>query len=369
MKVGSLRFPALALLALLAARAGEEEPAEREERLLREAEAVEHQLVKIVEAVRPSSVSVFNLVKRGGAYVTTSAGSGVVIRSSGLVLTNEHVVKGADKVEVVVLDGRRLPATVENRVAEYDIALLQVRDEKGKPLGGLKVAQFGKSPSLKDGAWVIATGNPFFLASSGQPVVTLGIVSGLNRVMGGEFFYGNAIQHDAEINPGNSGGPLWSLEGRFMGINGKIASRSAGLGPSNSGVGFTIPVDQIQNFMKQLLNDDASRVQPGELGVSVETAKDEQGRDAGAKIGQIRTGSPAATNKGGGLLPGDVIECITMGFKTIPIRNATEYINAMSVWPEGTRIDAIQVRRGKRLLIFSNFQLGPPAGVAGKPAK
>ena len=353
-------FAFACLTAFGGAQAAPEPPAPETERALREAESVERQIVKLVESVRPCSVTVFNLVKRGEGFLPAGSGSGVVLKAGGLILTNEHVVKGADRIEVAFLDGRRFVATVENRVAEYDIALLQARDDKGKPLRGLKAALPGRSEGLKDGEWVIATGNPFFLASSGHPVVTLGAISGLHRVMGGEFFYGDAIQHDAEINPGNSGGPLWNLDGRFVGINGKIISRSAGPGPSSSGVGFAIPVDQVQNFMKQLLDEDASKVEPGDLGVAVETFKDGKGREAGARITAVRASSAAATHlKGGGLQVGDVIECITIKFRNFNIRNATEYTNTMAVWPEGTRIENVQVRRAGSLLILSDFVLGP----------
>jgi S1-C subfamily serine protease len=362
--------PVFAALLLMACLGAEEAPQpERgsleEELILKQTETVQDQLIRTLEAVRPSSVSVLNYVKRGDAFTVAGSGSGVVIRAKGLVLTNQHVVQNADRLELVFLDGRRLEATVENRVLEYDLALLQARDPKGKPVGGLKPSAFGRSGPLQAGRWVVATGNPFFLASSGRSVATLGIVSGLNRIAGGEFLYGNAIQHDAEINPGNSGGPLWDLDGRLLGINGKISSRALGA-QASTGVGYTIPIDQVQNFLKGLLDEESDRVEPGDLGVTVETAKDGKGRETGAKVTAVRAGSPAAKAKGGGIRPGDVIEEIALKFKTHRIRNATEFTNVLAMWPEGTQVDSLRVRREGKTLTFQSLVLGPPAPKEGK---
>ena len=346
-----------AALCLLLGRAGSGAEPAGEARALKEAEGLERALVKTVEAVRPSSVTVFNLIRQGQATVTASSGSGVVIRASGLVLTNEHVVQGAARLEVGLLDGRRLAATVESHVPDYDIAVLQVRDDKGKPVEGLKPAIFGSSAALRPGQWVFATGNPFFLAESGRAVVTLGVVSGLDRVTGGDFFYGKSIQHDAEINPGNSGGPLWNLEGQLLGINGRIATRGAGAGPSSSGVGFTIPLEQIRNFLPELLGSKAARIEPGDLGVTVETAKDETGREIGARVASVRQGSAAAK---AGAQAGDVIAGLTVKFHTYPIRNATEFYNALALWPEGTRVDSLELRRQGSWKTLPNLELGPP---------
>ena len=341
-----------------------------EERALREAEAFQDQIIQVVSEVRPSSVTVFNLVKQGASFLPRSGGSGVIITSGGQVLTNEHVIAEADRLEVALLDGRRVVATVEGHVPEYDIALLQLRDDKGRPLAGLKPAVFGSTASMREGDWVLATGNPFFLGSSGRAVVTLGVVSGLNRIVPGDFFYGNCLQHDAEINPGNSGGPLWDSQGRLVGINGKITTApGASLGPSNCGVGFTIPVEQIRNYMKKLMAAGVGGAQAGDLGVEVETLKDGGGKEAGAKVTTVRPGSPAAVAKSP-LQAGDVIECVTIKFKPARIRNATDLTNLLSYWPEGTRLDSVEVRRGKDLRVLSGIVLGPaPKAPAAPPGK
>ena len=357
--------PVLAALFLMAGlKAGEAPRPGRgsleEELILKQAETVQDQLVRTLEAVRPSSVTVLNYVKQGDAFIVAGSGSGVLIRAKGLVLTNQHVIQNADRLELVLMDGRRLEATVENHVLEYDLALLQARDAKGRPAGGLKPATFGRSAGLQEGRWVIATGNPFFLAGSGRAVASLGIVSGLNRVTGGEFKYGNAIQHDAKINPGNSGGPLWDLDGRLLGLNGMISSRSPGA-PSSSGVGYTIPIDQIRNFLKGLLDEETERVEPGDLGVTVESAKDAKGGEAGARVTAVRAGSPAALAKGGGMQTGDVIEEITLKFQTHRIWNATDFANVLAMWPEGTSLDSVRVRRKNKALTFQSLVLGPPA--------
>src|SRR6185295_6198828 len=110
------------------------------------------------------------------------------------------------------------------------------------------------SSELEEGQWCLATGNPFELAMDGVPVVTLGIISGLDRVLGGDYLYGRAIQHDAAVNPGNSGGPLWNLQGQFVGINGMIRTHDLadGTTPSNSGASYSIPVEQIDAFLSKL---------------------------------------------------------------------------------------------------------------------
>jgi S1-C subfamily serine protease len=198
------------------------------------ADAVDDALVKAVASVQPSSVTVRNLKKRppelkdGPDFVLTSGGSGVLIswKSQGpFVITNVHVAHGADRLEIVMFDGSVYEMRLKDHVEKYDIALLEFVREKPK---APKLAKFGHSETLKEGQWVIATGNPFFLALDGRAVATLGVVSGLDRTLRGDYTYANAIQHDAEVNPGNSGGPLWNLAGELIGINGMISSRGGG---------------------------------------------------------------------------------------------------------------------------------------------
>ena len=161
-------------------------------------------------------------------------------------MTNEHVIRGAEELQVITSDGVTYAAKMKDHVPQYDIALLDFPSPKSKPKRE-RSAKIGKSATLIEGQWVIATGNPFFLAADGRCVATLGVVSGLGRSLKGDFTYASAIQHDAEVNPGNSGGPLWNLAGELVGINGMIRSRGDGASasPCNTGASFSIPIDQI----------------------------------------------------------------------------------------------------------------------------
>jgi serine protease Do len=208
------------------------------------ADSVDTALEKAVEAVRPCSVTVWNAKRRPGGeanapvFDRNSGGSGVFVTWKGkgpFIISNEHVVQGADRLEVAMLDGTVREVRVKDRVQAYDIALLEF---VGAPPKRLNLAKLGKCEQLKEGQWVFATGNPFFLGGDGAAVATLGVISGLNRTLKGSFTYANAIQHDTEVNPGNSGGPLWNLSGELVGINGMISSRPSeqSVGPSNTGV-------------------------------------------------------------------------------------------------------------------------------------
>ena len=173
------------------------------------------------------------------------------------------------------------------------MALLKIDNRKIR----FKDPRKANAAKLSAGQWVIATGNPFFLAADGEPVVTLGVVSGLGRILPGEFFYGDAIQHDAKINPGNSGGPLWDMNGNLLGLNGKIASSGAGGfgGPSSSGAGFTIPINQIRNFLESMLEGRAAQHGDQLLGLKVVTHQNADGTADGAEVKEIAPGSPPAS--------------------------------------------------------------------------
>src|SRR5687768_8388937 len=159
------------------------------------ADRVDQELRKAVASVHQSSVTVWNLRRRGGdadkpRFRRESGGSGVLIEWKGqgpFVISNEHVVQGADKLELVLHDGSVHEARVRDRVKRYDIALL----EFAQTPKGLRAAKIGKSEALAEGRWVFATGNPFFLGGDGCCVATLGVVSGLDRTLRGDFTYAN----------------------------------------------------------------------------------------------------------------------------------------------------------------------------------
>jgi serine protease Do len=227
-------------------------------------------------------------------------GSGVIYDSSGLILTNHHVVKGADKITVTLSDGRKLSAVIEAENPESDLALLKLKDPMFS--GSLEpkfVAKLGNSDRLRVGEWVIAIGSPFSLDGT----VTAGIVSarGRNLNLGPQARYNNLIQTDASINPGNSGGPLLNLEGEVIAIN-------TAINPQGQGLGFAIPI----NLAKRMIGDVSrfGRIQHSWLGVRVQDVKQELlpylGLDSphGALVELVIVDTPAAR---AGLKPRDVI--------------------------------------------------------------
>jgi S1-C subfamily serine protease len=301
-------------------------------------------------------------------------GSGVIVTIKGqgpFIITNEHVVKGAAKLEIAMHDGSTWDVRLKDHVPTYDIALLEF--EKAKPKVW-KAAKLGKSEALVEGQWVVATGNPFFLGGDGRCVATFGVISGLNRTVGGEFMYANAIQHDAEVNPGNSGGPLWNLSGELIGINGLISSRGGGstLGASNTGASFAIPIHLIQRYFDSLLSDKVDAA-AGYLGLDVDDAKDPAGKPTGARVGKIRDDSPVkkADAKTNPPTAGDLITQISLGtavtMKAFPVYSASDLTNAVALFPAGTKV-RIAYTRGDKKMSWSG-ELGGAAPKAPPPAK
>jgi serine protease Do/serine protease DegQ len=228
----------------------------------------------------------------------SSAGSGVIIDAAkGHILTNHHVVDGADEIEVFLQDNRILKATVVGSDAGTDIAVLKIEDPKN-----LTQMRLGDSAELRVGDFVVAIGNPFGL----QHTVTSGIVSALGRRGINRDGYEDFIQTDASINPGNSGGALINLKGELVGINSAIYSRSGG----NIGIGFAIPVNIADSIMQQIL--EFGEVKRGLLGVSIsdmspETAEAfgiESENYQGALVQEVFPDSPAEK---AGVEAGDVI--------------------------------------------------------------
>jgi S1-C subfamily serine protease len=323
------------------------------------AQSVEDSLVKAVASVRESSVTVFNLQAKTPEEKphTVSGGSGVIVMVGGkgpFVITNQHVVQangafhGPQELEIRTFDGQVHPVVLKESVATYDIALL---DFKTRPKTW-KPAKFGRSQALSEGQWVIATGNPFFLGTDGTCVATLGVISGLERILGGEFKYTNAIQHDAEVNPGNSGGPLWNLAGELIGINGKIASRpdGAAMGPTNTGASFAIPIHMIQVYLPALASDKVAAA--GDLGLVLESAFGTDGKAIGARVVNMTANCPCRAKgddpKDRGLLKGDVVEKVTFEGRDVPILTASDYENCLAMHLAGEKVQITYKRAGKR---------------------
>ncbi len=170
-----------------------------------------------------------------------SMGSGIIVRSDGYILTNNHVVAGAQKLTVVLGDKKKYPAKIIGRDPQTDVAVIKIEAEN------LPAAILGNSDDVKVGQWVIAVGNPFQLLHT----VTAGIISARGRSEMGLAVYENYIQTDAAINPGNSGGALANLEGNIIGINTAINSPTGG----NVGIGFAIPINMAKNVMDKLITE------------------------------------------------------------------------------------------------------------------
>ena len=222
--------------------------------------AVEGALVQMLDRVSRSTVTVVTRQRVGvtsvdaeGAKVIAGAGSGVIIRQAGVwILTNAHVVQGSGQFDITTNAGRRIPVSVHAKDTGVDLALLQPL-EPLSDADAVPIATAGTS-DVREGQWVVATGNPFLLAENGASAASLGVYSGARVGRKGSRDY--LLQHDAEINPGSSGGPLWDLSGRLLGINGAIVTRSMrqGGGPSHTGASITIPHAHVRRFLDSAIH-------------------------------------------------------------------------------------------------------------------
>ncbi len=225
-----------------------------------------------------------------------SAGSGVIIDAAkGTVITNHHVIKGADEIQVSLTDGRTFEAELVGSDPEADVAVLKIEADK------LVEIKRANSEALRVGDFVVAIGNPFGLGQT----VTTGIVSALGRTGLGIEGYEDFIQTDASINPGNSGGALVNLRGELVGINTAIIAPSGG----NVGIGFAIPINMAGASVEQILNH--GEVKRGQIGVGIQDISNDLQKAFDLKNGQqgvlVTSVSEDSEAEKAGLLPGDVI--------------------------------------------------------------
>jgi serine protease Do len=259
-----------------------------------------------------------------------SLGSGVIIDSDGFIVTNHHVVANADEIQVKLSDTRSFPAELVGSDPRTDVALIRVSGRN------LPLAQLGNSDDLGVGDWVLAIGNPFGL----EETVTAGIVSAKERVIGAGPF-DNFIQTDASINPGNSGGPLIDVDGKVVGVNSAIYSRSGG----SIGIGFAIPINLAMRVVDQLRSN--RRVVRGWLGVAMQDVTPELARsfglpnEEGALISDIYRGGPAHR---AGIRRGDVV----VGFNGQPVKNSRELARSAAEIPIGNAVKIDVIREGSR---------------------
>jgi serine protease Do len=270
---------------------------------------------------------------------STSAGSGFIIDSSGVIVTNRHVIEHASKIEVALADGSELPARVIGSDELTDVAVIQVATPHSLP-----AVAWGDSRVVEVGDWILAAGNPFGLGGS----VTAGIVSAMGRDLGAGPF-DNFLQLDAPINPGNSGGPTFNMDGAVVGMTTAIVSPSGG----SVGIGFAIPSEIIRPIVAELRAK--GRVDRGWLGVALrdtdsapgDTPGGTQGRTSaatsgGATIAVVERDGPALR---AGLHVGDVVVAVNGE----PIDGSRGLIRAVAAAPPGASV-RLRVRRQSREL-------------------
>jgi Do/DeqQ family serine protease len=266
------------------------------------------------------------------AQRASNLGSGVIVSSSGYVLTNHHVVEAADEIEVALADGRKLLAKVVGSDPDTDLAVLRVTADN------LPAINFGSTESLRVGDVVLTIGNPFNLGHT----VTAGIVSALGRSGLGINTFENFIQTDAAINPGNSGGALIDASGNLVGINTAILSRTG----SSMGIGFAIPVSTARMVLDQIVKN--GTVTRGWIGVEVQEITPpiaesfKLGGTRGALIAGVLRGGPADK---AGVKPGDVL----VEVEGRPVADPTSMLNLIAALPPGKPATVKVTRSGQEI--------------------
>lgn len=328
-------------LKCLPAQTTDDEVSAAEMELIREFEDAR---IQVIEQVVGSVVAVYGPSRQGG-------GSGVIFDPSGLALTNHHVIEGAGLQGIGGLsDGKLYEWELVGTDPGGDVAVIQLKGRDSFPWSPL-----GDSDSVKIGDWALAMGNPFLLAEDQTPTVTLGVVSGVERFqegMGSQLVYGNCIQVDSSINPGNSGGPLFNMSGEVIGINGRGSFRDRGR--VNVGLGYAISVNQIKNFLPDLLA--TKIVEHGTLDAAFSN------RNGKVLCSTLDLDSPVAKS---GLALGDEL----LEFEGREITHANQFKNLICTYPEGWPAELLIKKQDGELLrihvrLFGlpyNFQ-PPPAG-------
>ncbi len=292
----------------------------------------ENTLVALIERVGESVVAIEahrQPVRRTGklsrnrnkAERVSVLGSGFVITSDGLILTNEHVVRHCDPIEVTVSGGRVYRAELVGSDARSDLAVLKIEET------GLSPAVLGDIGSVRRGQWTVAMGNPLGLCFDGQAAASLGIVSAIGRYVPGvdtklDRYYGNLIQTTAQINVGNSGGPLFNLQGEVIGINTIVSTTQISGGPA----AFAIPITKWTRRVIDSLRK-GEHIERGYLGVTIDRVRGQEG----AAVQKVTVGTPAYE---AGLRAGDVVT----EYDGETIRNADDLICLIGLTRPGRRI-------------------------------
>ncbi|MCL6628546.1 MAG: trypsin-like peptidase domain-containing protein, partial [Armatimonadetes bacterium] len=301
-------------------------------------------IIQVAKAVGPAVVTVLNMqVPTIGRPSTRGLGSGFIVSKDGLIVTNAHVVAGADRVDVVLSGERTLTAKVLGADPRIDVAILKVA------ASNLPVVAFGDSDELQVGQQAIAIGNPLGF----ERTVTVGVISALNRVIpGGGTSLRDLIQTDAAINPGNSGGPLLDSCGRVVGVNTAVVEVSTGSG----GLGFAVPINMARRAVRDVLSK--GRIIVPWIGMAYAEITEEIAKaynlpsDHGVIVGSVSPGSPADR---AGIQQGDII--IEMNGK--PLKDAGQLQEFIREAEVGTRLRLTLLRNGQRRTVTVTLEEMP----------
>ncbi|MDQ3815131.1 MAG: Do family serine endopeptidase [Armatimonadota bacterium] len=313
---------------------GEEDPFEEFFRRFREF-GREPNSLEPNNSERPGMSSGYHLIQAGGL------GSGFIYKADGLILTNSHVVRDADRVNVKLSDGREFKgAKVVGDDERTDVAVIKIN------ANNLPTLKLGDSTKVRVGDWAIALGNPFGL----EHTLTVGVISAkarevpLNIVSPGDY-----LQTDASINPGNSGGPLLDIYGRVIGVNNAIYSQSGG----NIGIGFAIPINTARDIANVLVKE--GRVRRAYLGVMITNVADQAaafGLDSKTKGVLIQSVTPDTPGARAGLRPGDVV----VEFNGKPVARSSELQRLVSSSPVGSTVELKILRGGRTLTVSARLE-------------
>jgi serine protease Do len=277
-------------------------------------------------------------------------GSGFIVSKDGQILTNNHVVDGAEKITVTLSDGKTYEAQVLGKDPTFDLAVIKI-----KPEGNLTTLELGDSDSIEVGEWVVAIGNPYGLEHS----VTVGVISAKNRSIHTQGVnFDGFLQTDAAINPGNSGGPLLGLDGKVIGINTAII-------PYAQGLGFAIPVNMAKQIMGDLVN--FGSVKRGWLGISVQPLTEEFAEaygleeKTGVVVGDVFADSAAER---AGLQRGDVITSVNRE----SVKDTAWFVNKIRTYSPGAEVRLGIVREGKTTRLTVKLD-EMPNGEAGSSSR